>query len=432
MTIKGRLRRRASSLVVNALLTPEAKLAWPWRVAYHPVFEALPDLVDQCYRASWYIPVRSGCEVVFPIGPRLSPPTRDELEKLRPTYMPELAPDIRHFRFVRVANRSGHVALLRRSRNILFWRSPGAWAAKLFPLFSPASSSRFSLVDRQGPRFDEAGHYASLLHRMLPAADAHSLVESSAGRFDAGVADLRLRFKRAYVFATGPSVQSVMSHDFSDGARVVCNTIVKNDQLLAHIRPHFIVAADSAYYFGCTRYADAFRRDLRRAVQVWDAWFVVPDICAPLLLANYPELEDRLLAIPYAYGQAVPNLDLAREFCVSSGKGSHHARTILQQLLVPLGSTLADDVVIAAADGRSKSSQRFWNHDPASQYVDLMETLEQGHPGYFAGVNFQDYYDQHCISLEHLLSYGESVGKHYTSLTPSLIPALQKRQVRAG
>jgi len=123
---------------------------------------------------------------------------------------------------------------------------------------------------------------------------------------------------------------------------------------------------------------------------------------------------------------------LAREFCVSSGKGSHHARTILQQLLVPLGSTLADDVVIAAADGRSKSSQRFWNHDPASQYVDLMETLEQGHPGYFAGVNFQDYYDQHCISLEHLLSYGESVGKHYTSLTPSLIPALQKRQVRAG
>src|SRR5207249_6022109 len=125
-----------------------------------------------------------------------------------------------------------------------------------------------------------------------------------------------------YVFGTGPSLARATEFTYGDGVRIVCNSIVRNPDLLEHIKPHFIAAADVVFHFGPSRYAAEFRRDLMSALQSTGAYFLVPEQLAPLMFSLYPELVDRTIAIPLsnrydlrAQNSAV-NVQLLRRFQV--------------------------------------------------------------------------------------------------------------------
>ena len=97
-------------------------------------------------------------------------------------------------------------------------------------------------------------------------------------------------------------------------------------------------------------------------------------------------------------------------------------------LMLPLGFLLADEVTIAGSDGRQPTEKYFWAHNTQLQYSDeMMKTVFDAHPSFFRYVDYSDYYDEYCQSLEALIQVGEAAGKTVRPLTPSWIPALVRR-----
>jgi hypothetical protein len=96
--------------------------------------------------------------------------------------------------------------------------------------------------------------------------------------------------------------------------------------------------------------------------------------------------------------------------------------------MLPVASTLADEVFILGCDGRVPTDAAFWSHHQASQYGDLMRTVNQTHPGFFE-VDYVDYYARYCSHVAQVIAAGEALGKRYASVVPSYVPALADRPV---
>jgi hypothetical protein len=182
-------------------------------------------------------------------------------------------------------------------------------------------------------------------------------------------------FSKAYLFGTGPSLSRAPEYDVGDGVRIVCNTIVKNTALLDHIRPNLIIAADADFHYGCSRYADQFRRDLLAGIERTGAMFACPEVHVPLMLHHFPDLARRIIGVPVVGGRL--NLDLTEAFWVAARDN------VLVQFLIPLGCTLARQIHLLGFDGKKPGDQKFGSHDPARQYGPLLKTVEQCHPAFF-------------------------------------------------
>jgi hypothetical protein len=97
-------------------------------------------------------------------------------------------------------------------------------------------------------------------------------------------------------------------------------------------------------------------------------------------------------------------------------------------LMLPTAFLLADRVRIAGADGRQPTERYFWRHNPQLQYSDeMMKTVFDSHPSFFRYIDYRDYYDEYCRSLEDLIQVAEQAGKLVSAATPSWIPALRRR-----
>ncbi|MFP4107188.1 MAG: glycosyltransferase family 2 protein, partial [Phycisphaerae bacterium] len=226
---------------------------------------------------------------------------------------------------------------------------------------------------------------------------------------------------RGYVFGTGPSLEEVMSMDVSDGVCIACNSMVKNKPLLEKLRPPIITIADPIFHAGVSKYAGKFRTMLWDALDTYDSWLIVPFRDYRLYMSNSPRrFRDRIIGIPLEKTGRV-NLDLEKEFRVET------ISNILTLMLLPLASTLFDEVCIGGCDGRKLSEDGyFWTHHKASQINEEMESIQRAHPGFFA-IDFNDYYLRHCETLEQWLAAGEARGVAYRNITHSYIPALRRR-----
>ena len=101
---------------------------------------------------------------------------------------------------------------------------------------------------------------------------------------------------------------------------------------------------------------------------------------------------------------------------------------VMTTLMLPTAFLLADRITVAGADGRQPSEKYFWRYNPQLQYSDdLMKTVFDSHPSFFRYVDYSDYYDEYCGSLEDLIQVGERAGKRVSAVTPSWIPALRHR-----
>ena len=272
-------------------------------------------------------------------------------------------------------------------------------------------------IDRHAGQWD-GWDWATLPARIRPRAAVEHQVATAQQRFTSFIDSLPTH-RRAYVFGTGPSLELAHGRDFSDGYRVVCNTIVRNERLVEHIRPHFIVAGDAIYHFGNTRHAAAFRADLHRVLSRYDMRFMIPDTFYPLFARDYPDIIDKVIPIDTS-GQGI-FIDLKKRLAWSS------LENVLNGFLLPLGSSLADEICLLGFDGRAPDAEQFWTNSSANSYPELKPTIEAAHPGFFAHMNYEDYAAAQSDGAERIMEAGERLGKRYVPLHATHIPALRRR-----
>jgi hypothetical protein len=225
----------------------------------------------------------------------------------------------------------------------------------------------------------------------------------------------------ALVLATGPSAKMVDPAEVAADLRITCNSAVRDHELLEQLQPDVIAFADRVFHFGPSRYAAAFRADLRAAMENTDATFVTTTNWAGPLLSHMPEIAARLAILP-----SVPAAEW--HWPTQSEPWVRATGNVLTSLMLPVAFMLADDILIAGCDGRKPDEQYFWKHNAKTQYTDeLMESAFAAHPAFFSDRDYVDYYDDHCRELEELLATAEQAGKHCLGLTPSYIPALRDR-----
>jgi len=263
----------------------------------------------------------------------------------------------------------------------------------------------------------EFGNWVELNFQLRAERDDE--IEQCRARF-AKVIEECGRAETAYCLATGPSLAAFKETNFEGALSIVCNSAILDEELMAWVRPRFLVFADPIFHFGPSNYAAEFRRKLRESCARHDYTIIVPMRYYGLLTDAMPELRGRTIGIPSDKPNGF-NLDLASEFRVFT------TANILTYLMLPVASTLARRIYLLGCDGRPlDESGYFWSHNKKTQINDQMDNIRLVHPGFFA-IDYNDYYLDHCRQLEELIDAGEKMGREYGTVTPSFIPALQTR-----
>jgi hypothetical protein len=227
---------------------------------------------------------------------------------------------------------------------------------------------------------------------------------------------------RSYVFATGPSLSRAQEMDFEDNSlKIVCNSIVKNDEMLAHIEPDVLVFADPVFHFGPSRYAQRFREDAATALRRHDCLAVIPQRHRSLFAGYYPEINVVGLSSKDTATPLFPQRDSLEVMSTNN---------IMTWFMLPIASAITDEINIIGADGREKGESYFWEHNEDAQYDDdLMKSAVDTHKSFFRDEIYSDYYEQHCETLSSFIQHGELQGKEYRTLTDSHVDCLAERTV---
>ena len=225
----------------------------------------------------------------------------------------------------------------------------------------------------------------------------------------------------ALVLGTGPSARELEGDHTQWSYRLVCNSAIRDEELMERLRPTHICFGDPVFHAGPSAYAGVFREDLRRVAERYDSVLVVPDYCAPVLAANMPWARGRILPLELA-NQEGWNIPSERSLTV------RNTGNVLTQQMLPIAIGLASRIDIGGADGRKPEERYFWTHSKQHQYSDeLMQTVFTAHPAFFRDTDYEDYYEAHCEAMASLVEHAESLGCHIRTVTTSYIPALAER-----
>lgn len=383
------------------------------RVRFHPALPNEAEFLDVYWKAMHYMPPGTVGRLDIPVDFTPSFSWDNPAQFPQPEYAaPVPAGARRDVRILREPRSSLAKALLAADLVYVWdWSSVREGGAA-------AASPRVRNVDR-ARNVNEAWIWSEYLHERQPPAQRAAARVESRRRLRLFL-DARPRLKRAYVFGTGPSLEQAWTRDWSDGYRIVCNTIVNNRALLEHLKPHIVVAGDAAYHFDINRHAAAFRRDLEGALAAHDMLFITRELYGPLLAFHHPDVYRRTLLAEADVGIHFNALDRLVYHRWPHGN-------ILNALLLPLGSALADEIGLLGFDGRAPNDHGFWKNAAASTYDALKPSIKTAHPGFFA-IDFEAYAQAQSDNAETLMKAGESMGKRYVCLNDSYIPAFRKRR----
>jgi hypothetical protein len=225
---------------------------------------------------------------------------------------------------------------------------------------------------------------------------------------------------KANIFVTGPSYNSYKDFEYGeDSIKIVCNTIVKDNEFLEFINgPDIITFADPVFHFSSCLYAHEFRELVLAAVAKYDSYIAVPASTVPLMLGNYPQLKDRIIGLSRSESLVFPS---------EKNLSVKPSGSIITFMMLPLASSLAKTVYILGADGRAPQENYFWKHNEKVQLKELMESVFLTHPSFFRDRDYLDHYKAHCDYVEETLIKGEKEGIKYFSLSQSYVPALKDR-----
>lgn len=246
-----------------------------------------------------------------------------------------------------------------------------------------------------------------------------ALIEESNRKFKKVLEKLG-RYNNAWVLATGPSIENYANHDFSNSLTIACNSTIFDDALVEKTNPRILVFADPIFHFGISEYAGKFREKVVERMGSLDLTIVVPFKYYRLLVSVFPQYKDRIIGVPFIHDRDF-NFDLVKDFYVKT------TANILTLLLLPVAGTFSNKVNILGCDGRPfEQDNYFWGHGNTVQINDKMKNIQQVHPGFF-DIDYNEYYFEHCHTLECLFRTGESQGMTFTHHANSYIPALRDR-----
>jgi len=385
---------------------------------FYPIFKDSDQLTDHYYRLMWYLnPIYDKINKIYL-------PIVDELKINNiPGYLDKKI-EIFESKFKKkiefvVANEDYEIFdYVNKTDVLLLWkidRSDGDWFPSS-PIKKILKTKKMYRVDHYNEQF--AGSFYLKISAEL-SGDDEELLNECKTKF-AGI-DTSSFKRKGYIFGTGPSLSLANNYDFSDGTSIACNSMVKNDQLLDKLNPPIIVISDPIFHAGCSSYAGEFREYLEHAMHKYNSYLIVPMRDYRLYMSNLDsKLRDKIIGVPFV-SESKPNLNLYNKFVVTS------TGNVLTLFLLPLAATFFEEINILGCDGRPlNENDYFWKHDPSSQLVNKMEEIQVAHPGFF-NINYDDYYYEHCNTLEKWLDEIERTGKFVSNLTPSYIPALNKR-----
>jgi hypothetical protein len=395
--LKGLLRRTT--------FLPSA--TYPYTVILHPPFLNEQEFLDTYHKAQYFLPsqvIRKLCfrfsqnaainTTIFPV----------------PDYLVAYSNSI-SFELIHPEQKWLYFKRLIQADYILVWDETRLHSNLLMRLFGAKTKN----IDRHKSIWD--GWIWASLGNEVSLKNPVQIVEAQ-NQFNEYISSLP-KYTKSYVFGTGPSLDQAYQFDFSDGYRIVCNTVVKNKNLLKHISPHFIVAADAIYHFGNNRHAYQFRCDLEKALDLTQSFFLTPDFFLYLLKNYHPRIYRK--TIPIRTDLKGVFLDMKNILAYST------MPNILNGLLLPLGSSLADEIILLGFDGRAPNDKLFWQNSGANSYEDLKPTIMAAHPGFFKGRDYKEYARSQSDSAEKIMTLGEQMGKKYYCLNQTFIPAMQKR-----
>jgi hypothetical protein len=258
-------------------------------------------------------------------------------------------------------------------------------------------------------------------------ADPYSIALSKLDRgIETDFEDIIFWIQRNYL--TGPTVETTLTLPVERSSlHIICNSLVKNTELLQKIHPDVLMFSDPAYHFGISRYAASFRAYVNQAMADFQNMLcMVPERYYPLTVAFLDEeASERIIGIPFVE---------MNDFNFPSIEKFYIRRTanVLTSMMIPVASSVAARICILGADGRASSDKGYWSHAKSSQIHDQLRTIYESHPSLARDENVEKYYLEHCQLLEAQLVYGETTQKKdYACLTPSMIPALANRMPRS-
>jgi hypothetical protein len=285
------------------------------------------------------------------------------------------------------------------------------------------NSDKVYIIDPRFYSHTESTTLRSLFYNTLSSKEKRGFKEQSMKNFERMCKESREKNK-AYCFATGPSFDTYGNYKFDKKAfKIICNSIIKNKDFLDYIGgADLLVFADPVFHFGVSKYAAQFRQDVLEYIKLNPSYLIIPEFTVPLMSKHYPELKKYLIGVPV---KVVDNYNFPskKHFFVKN------TANILTLFMLPIASTIADNIYIFGADGREKKEKYFWKHSKTAQYKDKMSDAFNVHPSFFRDRDYEDYYGHHCELLEQLLQYGESNAREYISMTPSFIPSLKYRYI---
>ncbi len=273
------------------------------------------------------------------------------------------------------------------------------------------------IVDPTFYSHEESVVYRDVLNNTLSKSAKNDNREKYLSRYKE-LLTIGTEYKNATVFGTGPSIDKAFDYGFNKSFNIICNSIVKNDELLEHIRPNVIVFADPVFHFSPCNYSAEFRRCVYKAVKKYNTYCIMPENNAELFSEHFPEIEENVIGMPI-----VNNIN----FPSNTNFGVKSSANILTLYMLPVASSIAENIYILGADGRQKNEKYFWKHSSIAQFDDLMQSVFETHPSFFRDRIYKDYYNKHVDYLTSLIHYGESNGKKYFTLGNTYIPVLKER-----
>jgi hypothetical protein len=273
---------------------------------------------------------------------------------------------------------------------------------------------------------DAAWNWHIALSRTAPSPQKHR--DAAYRAFHSLMARLKgRRLNRVYVFGTGPSLATAERLDVNDGYRIVCNSIVRDADLVKRLRPDIIVAADALNHFSDTEHAAAFRSDLKARMRETDMTFCYPELFEAYVRQEFSEFGERCIPFPSG-GPADLTRDLLQDFRLPS------MGNVLGLILLPLACNLAKEVMLLGFDGRKPGDKLFWSHSERHSYPSLIERMSQEYPAFYGKhvpVSNPQAYVGAVLgdTLDLAMSAAEQSGWKFLMMAASTSPALAKRPV---
>lgn len=280
------------------------------------------------------------------------------------------------------------------------------------------------VVDADFYRTIDAENYCRIYDASFCPKEKRAITEKSKDIF----VDMQKRAevcRRANIFGSGPSIVEVeeVIDEFRNDFNIICNSMVKNKKLLSKLRPKLLAFEDICFFVSPSKYGKAFYSDLISAQKEYNFHIIVRDCQKPLIAYHFPELENHLIGIPYAYDD---------EWCLIDREHFYFKPmdNIMTDMMLPVATSLCDTIGIAGCTGRALTETYFWKHGDSVQYEDLKPSVFSMWRAFFYARRYDAYFDSHCQQVAHWIQFGEKLGKKYVNYTTSFIPALRERTVK--